>query len=333
MKNTLILGLMTTTLFLATGCAKTNSDADAVEDTSASGAAAAAAGGALSTSNSSGTLASAKKPSLLQQSFGTAYSWIPDASASTACPTFATTGAACSASGSRLWLNYAACSFGNSNATWTGTQLLQMSSGSAACGTFPNPGASATLTRQFVTAASSTTPSSVTRTNAFGTTVTLDDATSNLGNFDSQTIATLANGGYGTQVTFNGSGARSAVTLARKVSVSTRFSHSISGSLTVTESASSSTSRVLSGSIKVFHNLLKVVGTSRFDNVTHSNTCCVPVSGSVTTTFAAGSNVSPSIAGALVVGKSETLTFTGCGTASLQAADGTTASVSLSSCF
>lgn len=334
MKNSIILSLLASGLLLAQGCSKTTAGGAILEDDSASGAVASAIGGALSSSNSSGTVAMKKAAPFLNQSITNAVSnLVPSAFATNACPTFATTGASCTASTSNQWLSYSACSFGNSSATWSGTQLLKMSSGTAACGTFPNPGASGTLLRQFVAGASSSTPATATRTSAAGKVVTIDDASVNLSNFDGQTISTVANGGYGTQVSFDGAGKRSSVTIARRVSVVGGYDHSITGSLNVNEGAT--TSRTLSGSVRVFHNILKVIGTSTFSSVTHSDSCCVPVSGSITTAFTAGVNPSatPTRIGSLVVGKSETMTFTGCGTATVSAADGTSSNVTLGSCL
>ena len=159
MKNSIILSLLASGLLLAQGCSKTTAGGAILEDDSASGAVASAIGGALSSSGSTGTMALLKTKPFLNQTITSAMSsMIPSAFAANACPTFATTGAGCMASTTNQWLSYSACSFGNSSATWNGTQLLKMSSGTAACGTFPNPGASGTLLRQFVAGASSSTP-------------------------------------------------------------------------------------------------------------------------------------------------------------------------------
>jgi hypothetical protein len=331
----LIYAVMGLTLTLA-GCGGgTSTGNPAIEDSSSSGVAASSIGGALSGSNSGGSLASISpltQPTLLA-SVCHALDFLPEALASGTCPTFKTAqGSGCTAAGGTLWLSYGSCSFGSSSALWNGTQALIMSSGSANCGSFPHPGASNNLVRQFVSAASSTTPSSVSVTTRYGTTSTIDDASSNLQNFNGDTITPIANGGYGTRVNFNALGARSAVTVAHRVSVAGGMDHSVSGQVTISE-ASGALNRSLSGSVKVYHNLLKVLGTSTFNSVIHSDTCCLPVSGSITTVFAAGSNVQPTAAGSTYVGKSETLTFTGCGTASLQAIDGTTSDVSLSRCY
>lgn len=314
-------------LVLTTSCSKSETSPGTLEDISASGAAATVVGGALSDS-AGGTLA------LNSQKLNPLSLVLPNALASTQCPTYATAGAGCSASGSSLWLTGTNCSYGSSTATWNGTRLLKMSAGMATCGTFPNPGATATLTRQMVTAANSVTPGTLSRTSSRGTTVVIDDATANVGIFDTgTTVPTLLNGGYGTQVTFNGSGARSLITVNRREYAVGVFDHSVIGQLNVSEPSSGSSNRSVSGTLQVYHNGLKIIGSSVFTAVSHSDTCCVPVSGSVTTTFAAGAHVAPTALGAAIVGKSETLTFTGCGTANMQSANGTTTAVTLSNCF
>src|ERR1700722_11266391 len=92
--------------------------------------------------------------------------------------------------------------------------------------------------------------------------------------------------------------------------------HTIDGGLTISETGSgASISRTVTGSIVVYHNLLRVIGTAVFTDVVYNDTCCGPVSGSITTTFAQGNNVSPTRAGSFAVGESETLTFNGCDSA------------------
>ena len=323
-----ILALSTTSLILMS-CTKTVNSSTAgtsTEDSSTSGTVASVAGGALSSSNSAGTIA-------LQKQKLNLFSFISEAYASGACPKYSSaSGSGCNASGSTMWLTHSSCSRGNSGATWTGIEALTMSSGSASCGAFPNPPANGTLTRQFVTAASGTTPGTATRVNEKGVSVTIDDASANLSNFDTQTISTVANSGYGTIASFT-NGARSSLTIKRRLHAAGKFDHTVVGNLTVSEASSGSTSRTISGFVTTYHNLMKVVATSIFSSVTHSDTCCTPVSGTIATTFAAGQNVAPTTAGAAMVGKTEIMVFTGCKTADLTGTDGTTTSVSLSHCF
>ena len=331
--SVIAISLLSSVTFLV-GCGKSgSSSSSSAADTSASAAAAGAAGGALGGSGAGGTSAMLRSNSRsLYSSIANAIQILPSALATNSCQTFRTTGAGCAITSGSMWLSYSACSFGNSLATWNGTQKIEMSSGVAACGTFPNPGASNYLVRQFVSASLATTPGSATRTAPDGVTVTVDDGVANLANFDGQTIPAIANGGYGTKVTLNGSGGRSAIQIGHRIYSTGNFDHSVSGSLNVTETAGAG-SRTVSGSVVVFHNVLKVVGTSTFNSVSHTDTCCLPVSGFITTAFAAGANVAPTTAGSAFVGKTETLTFTGCGSGTLTDTTGASKTVTLNHCI
>lgn len=323
---------------VVSACAKktndTNETSSASADESASGAAASAVGGALSGTSASGSLAIYK----MQQQDPVHGFWMmvakaiepKQAMASTLCPTFATTGSGCSASGSSMWLSYNDCTF-QGYATWTGVQKITKSSGTATCGSFPTPPASGTLYRQFVTASGSNTPGTVSLL-ADNWSGVIDNSSSNLSNFDGQTITAIQNGGYGAEVSFNASGARAGVNFAHRVYVTGVFDHTVKGSLSITEGNGAS-SRAINGSVTVYHNRVRVVGTSNFSNVVHEDICCLPVSGTITTTFAAGANVSPTNLGSLLVGKSESLTFTGCGTATYTSASGAVSNVTLNRCF
>lgn len=317
-------------LALPAGCSLkstsgTTSGNPLVEDSSASGAVAGLIGGALSQSSASAVQARTDPGR-------SRLPWIlPEAIAAGFCPTFATAaGTTCTATGSTIWLRYLACSFAASNAQWTGNLSLAMSSGSASCGTFPNPGASGSLYLQFVSGFGSTTPSKGFVTSAYGTAVAIDDETADLGNFDNVTVAAIRNGGYGVRVNYAADGSRSGALFARRVYAST-FDHSIRGSISISETVGGS-SRTASGSISVYHNGVRVVGTSTFSGIVHSNVCCLPVSGRISTSFAAGSNVAPTAIGATLVGLTETLDITGCGTGTWTKANGETAQVSLSRC-
>ena len=228
----MIVGLLTLTGAL-TACGQQSSSGASVEsDASASGAAAGAVGGALSSSNSGGTQASFKyqtKPSFVA-SLRSSLDPMPKAMADVLCPTFRSTDATCSTSGSSMWLSYDDCTF-RGDGTWNGVQSITMSTGAAACGTFPNPGANGTLYRQFVSSAGSNSPSSLALSYA-NYSAAVDDSSANLANFDNQAIATIQNGGYGSAVQFNAQGARSQVTIGHHISVSGAYNHSVSGSLT-----------------------------------------------------------------------------------------------------
>lgn len=303
------------------------------EDASASGAAAISMGSALAGSSSSSSQVARRStdPDWVAE-LKAALSPLPRAMAASLCPTFATTSADCSANGGTLWLRYQACSFLGAG-EWNGVKALRSSSGSASCGSFPNPGANGSLVRQFVSAPGSSQPSQATV--AIGAaTVVVDDASANLANFDGVAIPAIdAGGGYGVRVDFNGSGARVQATVRRRVAMAGAFDHSISGSLAISEASPAAASRLLNGSIAVYHNGMRVVGSSTFTNVQHDLVCCVPVSGTIETTFSAGANVAPTALGAAFVGKTERLTFNGCGLATYQAPNGQTASVRLARCY
>jgi hypothetical protein len=326
MKFSVLTIIVATFLLLQTACSSSGSGGTTtgnplVEDTSSTGAVAGAIGGALSSSASGGT----SQLKIMDSA-------IVSPMAAT-CPTFATTGTGCAVSGGTMWLTYSACKFSGSTATFTGVQALIMSAGTAACGTFPHPGVNSTLKRQYVTASGSTTPSSLVRQSATGTYLAIDNHTTNLSNFDSATLAPIVNGGYGVSVSFNSSGARDQITFGHRINVTGDFDQTVYGTLNITESGSSASSRSVSGTVTVYHNGLQVIGTSVLSSLVHSNTCCLPTSGTITTTFSAGANVSPTTLGSLYVGKSESLAFTGCGTGTLTKYDGSVVSVSLNRCF
>jgi hypothetical protein len=318
--------ILTACVLLSVGCTSnkgtTTGNPVVSEDSSASGAAAQAVGGALSSSSASGTLNFQKPEPSRSLSAGT-------------CPDYTTTGADCSTDtpSHTMWLRYQSCTFATSETTWHGTQAIIGSSGTPACGSFPSPGANGTLYRQFVSAPGSVTPYSMVITSRYATVGGVDNHTADLGNFDNQTLATLVNGGYGAKVQFGAGGERTALTIAQRIIVVGSYDHSIYGNLTIGETAGNHT-RTVNGSIDVYHNHVKVVGTSTFTNVVHTDTCCLPISGTIQTLFNQGQNVAPTSGlGAAMVGKTETLTFTGCGTADLTNYDGTTQSVALSRCY
>jgi hypothetical protein len=324
--------------FLMSGCGggtSVGNPASPVEDSSTSGVAAEAAGGAVSASASAGTLAFNSLPAPSNSWLYAARASLnpfPSAFAAGVCPTFKSSAAAgCDATGDTMWLPYADCSFGGSTATWSGTQSLIMSSGSAACGSFPYPGANQTLIRQYSAASGSTAPGAVTITSSRGTVATIDNSSSNLGNFNGDSIATLANSGYGDEIHYSSLLVRDQVTVDQHIVAANQLDHSITGQISIAEAAGVTT-RKLSGSLRVYHNLLKIIGTSTFYNVVHEDGCCFPVTGYVTTQFTAGTGASAATVAAYA-GNSETLTFTGCGTATLLAVDGSSASVVLTRCF
>lgn len=325
-KNKFFQATLISAAILIVGCSKSSTDTTVAlsEDSSASGAAASSVGGAVSSSSSGGSLTMNQRP-------GSIWNLVqPPALAANVCPTIKTAaGAGCTqVSANVIGLGYSTCSFGMSTATWTGNLEVTLSPASAVtCGTFPAP-VSASLQRQFVSAPG--TPGTASRTSASGTVVVIDNQAANLGNFDTQTIAANIGTGYGSAVAFNGAGVRTGVTVKQRVYVTGGFDHSVVGSVSISESG---TTKTASGSVTVYHNKLKVIGTSTFTNVTYNNTSCVPVSGTISTAFAAGTNVAPTAFGAAVVGKTETITFNADGTATLADAGGTSSTVKMSHCF
>lgn|GEM_PF-1310711 len=325
---------------IGASCSKKSTDGTTTttvsDDSSASGAVASSVGGALSNSNSTGAVAfydeSSKnfRNSIIQKKLWEVFRG-SFAEAATTCPTILTSsGSECSISGAKVDLTYSSCTYGNGGATFNGTLELSASdSTSLSCGTFPsNLANNVYLQRQFVSAPG--TPGTGTRTNKRGVTVNVDHQTANLGNFDNQTISANIGSGYGSQVQFDGAGKRKAVVIRQRLYVTGGFDHSVDGTLTV---SADGTSRTVNGTVKVYHNKVKVVGTSTFTNLVYDKGSCIPVSGTLSTSFAAGANVATTIIGNQLVGKSESLEFIGSNQANYIQADGTTSTVELTHCY
>ncbi len=341
MANKLILLITTAALCgLTIGCSSGNGTSTgnpdtATQDTSASAVVAEVVGGALGASSSTGTLTlndaiHAKQDPVF--SLWRELSVIPQAMASVVCPSFKSAqNAGCDAGGSSLWIMLSNCVRGSGTTEWNGTEAMTMSSGAAACQSFPNPGASGALYTQIVQGDRSTSPGTITLTSPEGFHFYLDDETANLGNFNGDTIPYVEGTGYGRKVTFDASGNRSSLTVADHQWNVGSYNHSIVGTVNLSESGSQQT--ITGGTITFYHNSEKIIGTSTFTSVVHDDSCCVPISVEITTTFSAG-NFTPVGQGTKMVGKSETLTFTGsCGSATLLNTDGTTQSVTLTRCY
>lgn len=310
------------------GCGATtkSSPSSTTEDTSVSGAAAGAIGGAIASSSSGGTMASLNLPG--KNIAGVSKAALHSELAMTACPTLlSASGSGCTQTSSTVdTLTYSSCSFGNALATWNGTLDVTVASGSITCGTFPTLSSVGSISRQFVTGAS---PSSGTRTSASGIQVTIDDATANLNNYQGDTIGAIIGSGYGSQVTFNGSGARTAVTIDHHLSC-TAFDHSLTGQLSISESG---TTRTVAGTLTTYHNKVKMKGTTTFSSVVYNNTCCQPVSGTITTTFATTSQSPNNAITTAMNGKTETLTISSCGVASYTDYSGVTSTIAMTGCY
>jgi hypothetical protein len=208
-------------------------------------------------------------------------------------------------------------------AQWTGTLQIGDATG-VSCGAFPTT----TLTRQFVTSLTDSTPDAGLRV-ANGITVELDHKTANLGNYEGDTIVPTIGAGYGEQVTWTNN-VRTAVQVSQRIYSVGLFDHSLVGSVAISEAADGE-SRTATGTVTFYQNLLRVKGASTFNNVVYNNSCCDPISGSVTTVYAATSQ--SGTAGQALDGKSESITFTSCGLATFTAVDGTTTNVSLTQCY
>ncbi len=102
------------------------------------------------------------------------------------------------------------------------------------------------------------------------------------------------------------------------------------GTVAIDETAGA-TQRTASGTVTVYHNSVLMKGTATLTAVQYTDSCCYPVSGSIATAFVA---TSLSDAQAQVLsGTTETLTFTGCGTAQWHPLNGKDSLVTLDNCI
>ncbi len=126
-------------------------------------------------------------------------------------------------------------------------------------------------------------------------------------------------------LSINGSHLTGSLTPAGGTSV-TWWDHTVSTAAAGITVSISGTSRVVSGTVMVQHNLAKFTSTTTFNNVSYDDAnCCFPTAGNVTTTFSKGPHV----------GKTEILTFGtgGCGEATLTKTDGSKAAFTLQHCI
>jgi hypothetical protein len=295
------------------------------EDTSASAAVAAVVSGALNSSSSSGTLSlqtPAAAPSIWKRFFNAG---VTRALASGACPTPTNGVSGCSANGGVMTLTYSDCSFSGSSATWSGAAVLGSSSGSfsAHCGSYLPSGYSSNwiLTRQF---SGSLHNSPTTRTTGSGTLVELDTS-SNVGDYNDD-----AGIGGGTAVTFSGTERTQLAIPGMRVHASSGSSQLFDDTVVTKGSpltiSDNGTTQTVTGSLTVYHNLVYATGTSTLQNVTFTQGCCTPTSGSIETTFTSTQT-------ARYNGQTETLTFQGCGQALITHVDTSMETVSLPNCF
>lgn len=130
----------------------------------------------------------------------------------------------------------------------------------------------------------------------------------------------------GASLTINGSHLTGTLTPAGGTS-SKWWDHTVStgtGGITVTVTG---TTRVVTGTVIVQHNLAKFTSTTTFNTVAYNDSnCCFPTDGNVTTTFSKGPHQ----------GKTESLAFgtgVGCGEATLTKTDGSQVAFTLEHCI
>ena len=315
-----ILSFLSLTILIGftSACGKATTAAS-TDDASTSGTDAAAGGGAANGS-SGGTLANFwidQKSESKMCSFLDAFLPLKNAEAGTTCPTIASgTVANCSVSANTATLTYSNCSYSSSAAVWNGTQFVAFTGATPVCGS-AFPSAMSSVTRTFSLGTS--------RTSAAGVGVIIDTTGA----------ATAADGNVysgGTTVSFSG-GLRTQIAIAGLNLNSTRFRHTVTTNAGGSPLVISNGNTITSGTVITFHNLAHLKASSSFTNVAFKAGCCTPTSGTITTTFSTISGVTPSTLGAKMNGTTETLVFTGCGTANYEGLDGTNGLVSLGHCF
>jgi hypothetical protein len=129
----------------------------------------------------------------------------------------------------------------------------------------------------------------------------------------------------GLKLSINGSHLTGTLTAAGGTPT-TWWDHTVSTGAAGIDVTISGTSRIVTGTVMVQHNLAKFTSTTTFNNVTYDDAnCCFPTGGSVTTTFSKGPHL----------GKTETLTFggAGCGEAKLTKTDGSNVAFTLQHCI
>lgn len=134
-------------------------------------------------------------------------------------------------------------------------------------------------------------------------------------NFDDAQILPTINDGYGTSVHYDDKSSINQISIAENMN-----EHTIIGGAHLTQKKGQPYIPV--AYMTVYQNVLHLVGKSQLKDLAFNDSCCTPISGTITTQFNAGSNVAPTDQGAHFVGKTETLTFDGCGTARLRDFEG-----------
>lgn len=132
----------------------------------------------------------------------------------------------------------------------------------------------------------------------------------NLFNFDDASILPTIADGYGASIHYDEHSLINQISLAENISEQT-----VVGSAHVFQKHGQA--HIKTAYMTVYQNVLHLIGKSRLNDLTFTDTCCTPVSGTITTEFTSGANVAPTEKGAHFIGKTETLTFEGCGSAQL----------------
>jgi hypothetical protein len=208
------------------------------------------------------------------------------------------------------------CNFQEGGA-WNGILQVSLSSGAPVrCGSAPAI-ANNLLLRQFINAQNQL--SSATMTTPQGTVTTIDDS-SPLANFDQANLQLADNTHLGVNLQFDHEGNVDTLSLAEHITVvgpnqTPSYDHTIIGSAGITTSGGSRT--IQQATFTVYHNLMNVIGTATVSNVVYIDSCCTPVSGTVTTVFSAGANVPPTTDGSSYLGQTETVLFNGCNNATV----------------
>jgi hypothetical protein len=130
-------------------------------------------------------------------------------------------------------------------------------------------------------------------------------------NFDNASILMPA----GLSVHYNNQKEISQISLAEQLN-----DHTIFGSAHVEQQ--SGQAHIKKAYLTVYQNVLHLIGKSELKDLVLDDSCCTPIAGTIRTQFEAGASTAPTAEGAAYIGKSETLTFDGCGSAQLHTADG-----------
>jgi hypothetical protein len=138
-------------------------------------------------------------------------------------------------------------------------------------------------------------------------------------------VVTCASGGCDDGATLIINGSHLTATASNSKTSLVVWNHTVSSVASPLTVTGSGTSRLLSGSVTVQHNILMYTATATFNDVGFGDSaCCFPTSGSVSATYSKGS----------VVGKTETLTFSStCGETTLTDASGATSTLTLEHCL